>query len=416
MKAGIESYALYTPACFIELEELARVRGVDPEKYRLGLGQEKMAVPPPDEDVVTMGASAARRALAGVDAESIDTVIFATESGVDQSKAAAIYVHRLLGLPKHCRTFEIKQACSGSTAALQMALALVKERPDRRVLVVASDVARYGLGTPGEPTQGAGAIALVISSRPKVFALDAESGAYTEDVMDFWRPNYLDEALVDGKYSIKIYLKALAESWNDYTAQSGRTYGDFARFCYHLPFCKMAEKAHLHLARLCGVDAPTEDVMAQVADSLHYIRLTGNSYTASLYVGLASMLENTEEDLTGHRIALFSYGSGCMATFLSGVVQEGYRDQVQTAYHRQMLEARRALDFQEYVDFYRHDLPTDGREYTTDAYARGRYRLAGIRGHKRIYERGVRSAREENRREETEGSGLHHVDPRQQVG
>ena len=131
MKAGIESYALYTPEYYIELEELARVRGVDPDKYRLGLGQERMAVPPPDEDVVTMAASAARRALAGVDTDTIDTVIFATESGVDQSKAAAIYVHRLLGLPRSCRTFEVKQACSGSTAALQMALALVRERPDR---------------------------------------------------------------------------------------------------------------------------------------------------------------------------------------------------------------------------------------------------------------------------------------------
>lgn len=416
MKAGIESYALYTPECYIELEALARVRGVDPEKYRLGLGQERMAVATPDEDIVTMAASAARRALVGIDTDTIDTVMFATESGVDQSKAAAIYVHRLLGLPMHCRTFEIKQACSGSTAAVQMALALVRERPERRVLVVASDVARYGLGTPGEPTQGAGAVAMVISSQPKVLALDAESGSYTEDVMDFWRPNYLDEALVDGKYSIKIYLKALSESWKDYSARSGRNYGDFSRFCYHLPFCKMAEKAHTHLARIAGTEAPADEVMAQVSDSLHYIRNTGNSYTASLYVGLASMLETTEEDLTGHRIALFSYGSGCMATFLSGVVQEGYRDQVQTAYHSQMLEARRELDFQEYVDFYKHTLPTDGREYTTDSYARGRYRLAGIRGHKRIYERGARSAREEARKAEVEGPRVHQVTPRQQAG
>ena len=234
--------------------------------------------------------------------------------------------------------------------------------------------------------------------------------------MDFWRPNYLDEALVDGKYSIKIYLKALSGNLGGLRRQTGRAYADFSRFCYHLPFCKMAEKAHLHLARMAGAAAAPEDghgpggglaaLHPDDREQLHRLPLRGP--------GL--LLETTAEDLAGQRIALFSYGSGCMATFLSGVVQEGYRDQVQTAYHRQMLDARRALDFQEYVDFYKHDLPTDGREYTTDSYARGRYRLAGIRGHKRIYERGARTAREEARRQEAEEPTVRTVTPRRQAG
>lgn len=57
-----------------------------------------MAVAPVTQDAVTLAANAALEILTDEDKEKIDFVIFGTESGVDHSKAAAIYVHRLLGL------------------------------------------------------------------------------------------------------------------------------------------------------------------------------------------------------------------------------------------------------------------------------------------------------------------------------
>ena len=383
---GIESLAFYTPGHFLDLATLAAERGVDVGKYYQGIGQKQMSVLPPDEDVVTMGAHAAQQALRGVDVSTIDTLMFATESGVDQSKAAAIYVHQLVGLPSSCKAFEIKQACCGSTAALQMALALVSQRPGKRVLIVASDVARYGFGSPGEPTQGAGAVAMVISRTPRLVVFDPESGSYTEDVMDFWRPNYMDEALVDGKYSIKVYLQALAASWRQYHEESGRSYADCSRYCFHLPFTKMAAKAHRHLAKVSGAaDLSDDDMFSRHKNSLHYNEVTGNSYTASLYVALASLLEQSEEDLAGQRVGMFSYGSGCMATFFSCVVLEGYRDHLDTARHEEMLEQRRELTYAEYVSFFNHRLPTDGRDFVTDRQSAGPFRLAGIKDHKRLY-------------------------------
>ncbi len=384
---GIESLAFYTPGQCLDLRTLAGARGVPVEKYLCGIGQDHMAVLPQDEDVVTMGASAALGAVEGIDTSTIDTLMFATESGVDQSKAAAIYVHHLLELPPNCRSFEIKQACCGSTAALQMALALVAQNPRKRVLIVASDEARYGLNTPGEPTQGAGAIAMVVSATPRLIVLDPESGSYTEDVMDFWRPNYLDEALVDGKFSMQMYIKALEASWNEYRRESGRGYEDCHYFCFHLPFTKMALKANLALARMSGMAEPDEElVTARHADSLHYNRVTGNSYTASLYVGLASLLENVSANLAGRRIGMFSYGSGCMASFFSGVICEDYRRSLRGDRHREMLRERRELTYEQYLDCYNHRLPTDGRDYKTEHHCTGAFRLAGIRGHKRIYE------------------------------
>jgi len=387
MKVGIESLSFYTPRYYLDLAVLAQARGVDAGKYYHGLGQERMAVPPPDEDVVTMGANAAHHALRHVDRSSIDTVMFATESGVDQSKAAAIYVHGLLQLPRNCKSFEIKQACCGSTAGLQMALAFAAQNPRKRVLVIAADVARYDLNSPGEATQGAGAVAMVISATPRIMTIDPESGCYTEDVMDFWRPNYRDEACVDGKYSIKVYLNALAESWEQYRRESGREFLDFSHFCYHLPFTRMAEKAHRHLGKLAtGHELPDALIHQHIGESLTYSRLSGNSYTASLYIGLTSLLDTHAGDLAGKRVGLFSYGSGCMASYFSGQVIKGYRERLDTERHRAMLMERHPLTLEQYLGYYHHELPTDGSRYATPVHETGLYRLVGMDQHKRLYE------------------------------
>lgn len=382
MKIGIDRIRFYTAAYYLDLAALADARGVEREKFYVGIGQEKMGVPPPDEDIVTMGASAAFALKEQGDLEGVETLLFATESGIDQSKAAGLFVHGLLGLPARCRVVELKQACYSATAALQMAAGLVALHPETKVLVIASDIARYVLGSPGESTQGCGAVALTVSANPRLLALDPEAGFYAEDVMDFWRPNYLSEALVDGKYSTLVYIKALKESWRQYAERSGRTLDDFARFCYHIPFTRMAEKAHQKLAR--GISAG--ELQTVLGDSLVYSREAGNCYAASLYVGLTSLLDNDAGDLSGRRIGLYSYGSGCVGEFFSGVVQPEYRAALFAEEHRRMLADRNELTFRQYEDIYHYGLPADGGTHRFAQYRTGPFRFAGIEGHKRIYE------------------------------
>jgi len=236
-------------------------------------------------------------------------------------------------------------------------------------------------------THGAGAVAMVVSADPALIAFDPESGSYTENVSDFWRPNYLDEALVDGKYSINMYLRALTESWQEYRKESGRDFSDFARFCYHLPFTRMAEKAHRHLAGLAGcADLETATLDGHLQDSLRYNRVIGNTYTASLYIGLTSMLENSDADLAGQRLGFFSYGSGCMAAFFSGIVMPNYRDHLHAEHHRQMLDNRIALVYQQYELLYTHVFPENGDRYETLMHETGGFRLVGMEDHKRLYE------------------------------
>lgn len=379
---GIDSLSFYTSRYVLELADLAIARGIDPDKYIIGLGQERMSVTPPDEDVVTLAANSAKTALEGVDPSEISTLLVATESGIDQSKALGIWVHHLLGLPQSCRVVELKQACYAGCAALQLALSLVNQHPNKKVLVIATDIARYGLKSPGEPTQGCGAASFVVSSKPKLIAFEPEHGVYTSHVMDFWRPNYSDTAYVDGKFSTKIYLESLEECWKSYTQQSNRTFDDHYRFCYHLPFVRMAQKAHERLCKLNAKQALPE----AVANSFIYSRNLGNSYTASLFIGLASLLEQTQEDLTSKRIGFFSYGSGCVAEFFSGIVLPGYKNHLHTDYHETMLKERQPLGIEQYESFFSFSLPQDGSNYQTKAHKTGKYRLSGVNNHERLYE------------------------------
>jgi len=386
MKIGIDRISFHTSHYYVDLKTLAAARSVESDKYYIGIGQEKMGIPSPDEDVVTLAASAAWPLMRDGELQGVELLLFATESGIDQSKAAGIYVHGLLEMGSRCRVVELKQACYSATAGLQMAIAFVARNPGKKALVIASDVARYELGSPGEATQGCGAVAMLISENPRLVAIDPECGYYTEDVMDFWRPNYRSEALVDGKYSTMVYIHALIESWKQYAELTGRSLTDFDRFCYHIPFTKMAEKAHHKLCHKFKVEVSKEQMHGLLEESLRYNRSTGNCYAASMYVGLASLLDTAEEDLAGKRIGFYSYGSGCVGEFFSGVVQPGYRDFLYAEQHRNMLENRTELTYQQYEDIFNYGVPTDGGEYVFPQYKTGPFRFSGISQHKREYE------------------------------
>lgn len=385
-KVGIDAIGFYSSLYYLDLKTLAAKRGLDFNKFYVGLGQHKMAVPPPDEDIITMGANAAARALSKTDVNDIDMLLFATESGLDHSKAAGIYVHNLLNLPARCRVVELKQACYSATAAIKLALPMLQQNPSKKILVIASDIARYGLESTGESSQGSGAIALLLSTNPRLLAIEPACGFITKDVMDFWRPNYLEEALVDGKYSCEVYMRVMLETFKQYSAESKRNFSDHARFCYHTPVPRLVEKAHKLLAKHNNYsDLSQEGLNHLLGDSLLYNRNTGNCYTASLYVSLLSLLDNEPEDLSEKYIGLYSYGSGCVAEYFSGQVVPGYRAHLDKQWNQDLLANRKNLSYEEYQQFYTYQLPTDGSSCTLPQYNTGQFRLAKLDQHKRIY-------------------------------
>ena len=134
---GIDKMSFFSPHQYIDMTELANARNEEPGKYLIGIGQTQQAVVPPTQDVVTMAVNAADQILTPTEREEIDTIIFATESGIDNSKSAAVYAQRLLGLSPYARTIEMKQACYAGTYGLMQARDYVALHPGAKVLVMA---------------------------------------------------------------------------------------------------------------------------------------------------------------------------------------------------------------------------------------------------------------------------------------
>ena len=383
MKIGIDKMAFATTSEYIDLAELARVRGVDPNKYLIGIGQSEQAVLPPTQDIVTLGAAAADKLLDEDDRERITTVIVATESGIDNSKASAIYVKRLLNLDDYVRTVEVKEACYSATAAIQFARGQVALEPEKAVLVIAADVARYGLKTAGEVTQGAGAVAMLITAAPRILAIERTSIAYSQDVMDFWRPLYATEAMVDGKYSTNVYIDFFKHTLNRYEKLTDRKLDDFAAIAFHLPFTKMGKKA---LEAVLGErdDQTAWHLRKALLASQNYSRRVGNLYTGSLYLGLMSLLQNDSELKPGQRIGLFSYGSGAEGEFYSGILQPGYQERLSNVAGD--LSERQLISIAAYEQQFNDQLGMNKEDVEYDISADpARFVLAGQKNHQRQY-------------------------------
>ena len=385
MKIGIDKIGFATSNYVLKLNDLAAARATDPEKLSKGLLLKELSIAPLTEDIITLGAAAADPILTSEDKEKIDMVIVATESSIDQSKAAAVFIHGLLAIQPFVRSFEIKEACYGATAALDYAKLHIEKYPDSRVLVIASDIAKYGINTPGEPTQGAGAIAMLISKDPRILIFNEDNVAQTRDVMDFWRPNYSTTPYVNGLYSTQQYLDCLKTTWDEYQKRHNLSLKDFAAYCFHLPYPKLALKG---LNKIMDKSLPQEQqdqLKENFEKSILYSQKVGNIYTGSLFLGLLSLLENSDKLKAGDKIALFSYGSGAVAEIFSASLVPGYEKQLSRTRLKE-LDQRQALSVEEYehIFFAEAELDAEGNA-SFSGYEEQSFALAEIAEHQRKY-------------------------------
>lgn len=389
MKIGIDKIGFYTPHLYLDMNKLAIARNEDPAKYTIGIGQEEMAVNPITQDAVTLAANAALEILDDEDKEKIDLVIFATETGIDHSKAGAVYVHQLLGINPNARAIEMKEACYAATAGVQLAKGHIALNPESKVLVLGSDISRYGLNTAGEVTQGSGAVALLISANPRILSLEDNSAYYTEDIMDFWRPVYSDVAFVKSKYSNEQYIAFFQKVWKQFQEKTGFDLNDLEAICFHMPYTKMGIKAMRTI-----LDETTEEtkdrILSHYEASKTYNKRVGNIYTGSLYLSLLSLLENGSVEADS-RIGLFSYGSGAVGEFFSGILEPDYQEVLLRDQHHQLLDARKEVSVEEYEEIFSQTLPEDGSTVSLPIEEDpAPICLAGIKEHERQYVNKIR--------------------------
>ena len=386
-RVGIEAIGLAVPNQYVDMTELAEARAVPASKYLEGIGLKQMAVPALDEDTVTLAVQAARVALAGCSTDDIGLCIVGTETAVDHSKPVASFVQGLLGLPTHCRVYEVKHACYGGTAALMTAMDWIRAGSNRgrKALVIASDIARYGVRTAGEPTQGAGAVALVVSDQPHLVEFGQAVGTCSRDVMDFWRPLYSKDALVDGQYSVTCYLEGLLGSYRAWREEAGPTHSadTFAAIAYHVPYPKMAKKAHDALRGLESDEPPAASFARQVKSGLMLPERIGNIYTGSMYLSLLSILATDSRNLDGEQLGFFSYGSGSCAEFWAGTVTKGAQQRVKALDLEGLLARRTRVSVEEYerIMSVREGLDTKAVEIDAPAGVR----FLGVERDRRVY-------------------------------
>jgi hydroxymethylglutaryl-CoA synthase len=238
------------------------------------------------------------------------------------------------------------------------------------------------------PLKGRGAVALLLSDRPELLAIEAgTAGIAAVDVHDFWRPLYSKDAMVDGHYSVQCYLDAVSGAYQHHkelvNAPPGLYSDHFAALAYHVPYGKMAKKAHRQLRSLDGDVDPDASFERLVAAGLMMPAEIGNIYTGSLYLALASLLENTKAPLAGRPIGLFSYGSGSCAEFYTGVVGPKAQQWVRDLGLPARLAARRSLSIAEYEEIMRAREDLDRRPVGG---APGRdFSFLGVDGHRRTY-------------------------------
>lgn len=403
-KVGIDRITFATPNCYLSMEDLAIARGIDPNKFIIGIGQSQQAVPPNHQDIVTLGAQAALPLLPSIDNNRLKMVIVGTESGVDASKSSALYIHKLLNLSPWVRCVEVKEACYGATAALMMARDYILAHSGAQVLVIAADIARYGVGTPGEVTQGAGAVAMLVSENPRVLQINDDSVVKSAEIQDFWRPVYQSTALARGKFSTEQYINMFCDVWQRYSAENACNFNDFAAICFHLPYTKMGLKAlRAGFEENSGM-SPTSDtrerLLARYQDSTKYSRRIGNIYTGSLYLGLISLLDydyfrnscdssestcdssavasdlssatNPNEPpthpsplLPGQKIGLFSYGSGAVAEFFSATLVPGWKSALFANQHVKALNNRTQLSVSQYQEMFNSAAPYSPQDFAS---------------------------------------------------
>ena len=364
---GIEAINVFTGSAFVDVGKLAVHRNLDPARFRNLLMQEK-TVALPYEDPITFGVNAARpliEAMTPEERDRIELVITCTESAFDFGKSMSTYFHKLLGLNRNCRLFELKNACYSGVAGLQMAanFILSQTSPGAKALVIATDITRVmveGAETLSEewsffePSAGAGAVAMIVSDTPHVFQIDVgASGYYGFEVMDTCRP-VPDSEAGDADLSLLSYLDCCEGAFLEYQKRVvGADFGEtFAYLAMHTPFGGMVKGAHRDMMRKqvrANPKAIEADFERRVMPGLRYCMRVGNIMGATTMLSLLSTIAHGDFDVP-QRIGCFSYGSGCCSEFFSGVVTREGQERVRAMRIDEQLAKRYELSMKEYDD------------------------------------------------------------------
>ena len=284
---GISGLAAYVPPYKVWLEDWCDWTNNQWPKIREVVGR-SFRMRGPNHSVYTMAATAVIRLIDqyDVDPSRVKFLGLGTESSTDNSAGAIIVkgmVDRALEargrepISRSCEVPEFKHACLGGVYGMKGAIRhLALDGAGGQAIVVCADIAEYARGSSGEPTQGAGAVAMLLEEDPKLAVVDLIGSGSASDyrIMDFRKPmsrfcgqdrseshQVQDYPVFNGKYSTTCYVDETLHALNDMYEKRGLNAIEYLRslraLFLHRPYRRMPETgwAVSYLFALSGGDA-----------------------------------------------------------------------------------------------------------------------------------------------------------------
>jgi hydroxymethylglutaryl-CoA synthase len=404
---GIHDIAFKAPSLYLPIEDLAIARDIDPAKLIHGLGLKKMSVCDVDEDIITLAASSVIQLLdqnPDLKLTDIGRIYVGTESSIDGSKPIGTYVHGLVqqyfdskgkdttGI-NHIDVVDMTFACIGAVDAVHNSLYYLYANPDKVAIVVAADIANYDLDSPGEYTQGAGAVAVLLSKNPSLVSIPDKWGVSVKNEHDFFKPIryqkvngeileiHDEKPIFDGQLSNTVYQNRITEAWEHF--RSDELIEKYDQLIFHLPYAYHGRRIITPLLQqeletegtfdaICAendIDPKDEQVSRLFSKTPYYknwVNATiaegdklssdmGNLYTASIFLSLVSYcLSDTVQ--TDKELLFFAYGSGSKAKVFTGKVQPQCKEKSSCWDIARHLEGRVKITFDEYIALRKKEL------------------------------------------------------------
>jgi hydroxymethylglutaryl-CoA synthase len=268
---GISGLAAYVPPYRVWLEDWCNWTDNQWPKIREVVGR-SFRVRGPNNSVYTMAANAVLRLIDqyDVDPARVKFLGFGTESSTDNS-AGAIVVKGMVDaaletrgkapISRSCEVPEFKHACLGGVYGMKGAIRhLALDGAGSQAIVVCADIAEYARGSSGEPTQGAGAVAMLLEEDPQLAVVDLIGSGSASDyrIMDFRKPmlrfcgqdrseshQVQDFPVFNGKYSTTCYVDETLHALNDMYEKRDLNPSEYLRSLrtvfMHRPYRRMPE-------------------------------------------------------------------------------------------------------------------------------------------------------------------------------
>lgn len=268
---GISGLAAYVPPYRVWLEDWCGWTDNQWPKIREVVGR-SFRVRGPHHSIYTMAATAVLRLIEqyDVDPQRVKFLGLGTESSTDNSAGAiivkgmvdeALIARGKLPISRSCEVPEFKHACLGGVYGMKGAIRhLALDGAGSQAIVVCADIAEYARGSSGEPTQGAGAVAMLLEEDPQLAIVDLIGSGSASDyrIMDFRKPmlrfcgqdrseshQVQDFPVFNGKYSTTCYIDETLHAMHDMYVKRDLKASEYLRSLrtvfMHRPYRRMPE-------------------------------------------------------------------------------------------------------------------------------------------------------------------------------